>query len=142
MTPQRKLKLLLLQQFLAVAILVLAIMLAAALPNYGPIAALLLLIAASRFAKYIDKPLKNTDVRLTRSQKHIYFGAAVFYFFALVGGVVWFSMMGSVPLGDILWLSLTHSRAPSWVLPVLVVPVLLVILFAQADSIYGSKSQV
>ena len=134
--------LLLLQQFLAVGILVLAIVIGATSQTYGPIAALLLLIAATRLAKYVDKPLKDTPVRLTPSQKHIYFGAALFYFFALVGGVFWFSMTDSSPVGSVLWLSLTHSRAPIWVLPVLVVPVLLTILYAQADFIYGSKSRV
>jgi hypothetical protein len=128
MTPQRKLKLLLIQQFLTVSLFVLAIALVILFSDYGTFAALALVIGSNRLAKRIDNPLKHTDVRLTPSQKHIYFGAAVAYFLAVSGWLLRFAI--------------THSRPPVWALFGLVMLVVLVMFYAHADSIYGSKSQV
>src|SRR5437762_722271 len=100
MTPQRKLKLLLIQQFVAVSVVVLAIALMNVFHDYGTAAALVLLIGSSRLAKRMDNPLKHTDVRLSSSQKHIYFGAGVAYFLAVSGWLVGFAI--------------THSRPPVW----------------------------
>ncbi|PYJ26188.1 MAG: hypothetical protein DMF24_03465 [Verrucomicrobia bacterium] len=128
MTPERKLRLLLIHQFVTVGVAVLAIVLVNLFYNYGGAAAVVLLITTGRLAKRIDNPLKDTDVRLTPSQKHIYFGTGLGYFVVISGWLVWFAV--------------THSTPAVWALVGLVMPVLLVILYAHADSIYGSKSRV
>jgi hypothetical protein len=128
MTPQRKLKLLLIHQFVAVGVVVLAIVLVSLFHDYGAAGAVVLLITTGRLTKRIRNPLKDTDVRLTYPPKHIYFSAGLAYFLVINSWLVWFAV--------------THSTPAVWAVVGLVMPVLLVILYAHADSIYGSKSRV
>ena len=89
MTPHGKLKLLLIRQFALPSSSCLFSRLPAASPSrYGALIAILLLIAARRLSRGVERTLRETDVRLTLPQKHIYFGAGLVYFFGAVGLIV------------------------------------------------------
>jgi hypothetical protein len=128
MTPQGKLKLLLIRQFAYAVLLVLVFTIAIGFPDYGVLIAILLLIAARRLSRGVERTLRETDVRLTLPQKHIYFGAGLVYFFAAVVLMLWYAV--------------GHSSPPVWSLAGLVLVVLLVMLYAGADVVYRSKSRV
>ena len=129
MTQEVKLKLLLIRQFAYALLLVLAFAIAIGFPNYGVLIAILLLIAASRLSRGVERTLRETDVRLTLSQKHVYFGAGLVYFFAAVGLIL------SYLIG--------HSSPPVWSLAALAwLVVLLALVYAGADVVYRSKSRV
>lgn len=59
--------------------------------DYGVMAAIVLLLAARRLAKYVDKPLRETGARLSQPQKHIYFGADLIYFGITIGALLWYT---------------------------------------------------
>ena len=128
MTPQGKLKLLLVRQFAYAVLTVLVFAVAMGFPDYGALIAIVLLIAARRLSRGVERTLRETDARLTLSQKHIYFGAGLVYFFAAVALILWYAV--------------GHSSPPVWSLASLVLVVLLVLLYAGADLVYGSKSRV
>lgn len=96
--------------------------------NYGVVAAIVLVMTARRLAKYVDKPLRETDARLSRSQKHIYFGADLIYF--------------GITIGALFWYVAKHSKPSAWSFVAILLPILLVALYARADLIYGPKSRV
>ena len=128
MTQEAKLKLLLIRQFAYALLLVLVFAIAIGFPNYGVLIAILLLIAASRLSRGVERTLRETDVRLTLSQKHVYFGAGLVYFFAAVGLILWYAI--------------GHSFPPVWSLAALALVVLLALVYAGADVVYRSKSRV
>ena len=121
-------RLLLVRQFVCIAVVAIAFALVLIFHDYGGVGAILLLIVATRLSKGVEKTLRETDVRLTRPQKHIYFGAGLVYFVAIVGAVLWYA--------------LRHSSPPVWSLTSLALVVLLVLLYAGAELVYGSKSRV
>ena len=128
MTPQDKLKLLLVRQFGYVVVIVTVIAVPVIFPNVGIFVAIALLIAVGRLGRSVERTLRETDVRLTRTQKHIYFAAGLVYFFAVVAVILWYVVH--------------HSSPPVWSLTGLVLVVLLALLYAGADIVYRVKSQV
>lgn len=128
MTPQGKLKLLLVRQFVYVVVILTAVALPVVWPDVGIFAAIALLIAVGRLGRPVERTLRETDVRLTRTQKHIYFGMGLVYFFAAVGVILSYAVH--------------HSIRPVWSLTGLVLLVLLVFLYAGADLVYRAKSRV
>ena len=128
MTPQAKLKLLLIRQFAYAVLLVLVFAISMGFPSYGTLVAILLLVAARRLSRGVERTLRETDVRLTLPQKHIYFGAGLAYFFAAVGLILWYAV--------------GHSSPPVWSLAGLALLVLLALAYAGADVVYRSKSRV
>lgn len=128
MTPQGKLKLLLVRQFVYVVVVLTAVALPVVWPDVGIFAAIALLIAVGRFGRPVERTLRETEVRLTRTQKHIYFGTGLVYFFAVVSIILCYAVH--------------HSTRPVWSLTGLVLVILLVFLYAGADLVYRAKSRV
>jgi hypothetical protein len=127
-TPQGKLKLLLVRQFVYVVVVLTAVALPVVWPDVGIFAAIALLIAVGRFGRPVERTLRETEVRLTRTQKHIYFGTGLVYFFAVVSIILCYAVH--------------HSTRPVWSLTGLVLVILLVFLYAGADLVYRAKSRV
>jgi hypothetical protein len=127
-TPQGKLKLLLVRQFVYVVVVLTAVALSVVWPDVGIFAAIALLIAVGRFGRPVERTLRETEVRLTRTQKHIYFGTGLVYFFAVVSIILCYAVH--------------HSTRPVWSLTGLVLVILLVFLYAGADLVYRAKSRV
>jgi hypothetical protein len=128
MTPQGKLKLLLVRQFVYVVVILTAVALPVVWPDVGIFAAIALLIAVGRLGRPVERTLRETDVRLTRTQKHIYFGTGLVYFLAVVSVILSYAVH--------------HSTRPVWSLTGLVLLVLLVFLYGGADLVYRAKSRV
>jgi hypothetical protein len=127
-TPQGKLKLLLVRQFVYVVVVLTAVALPVVWPDVGIFAAIALLIAVGRFGRPVERTLRETEVRLTRTQKHIYFGTGLVYFFAVVSIILCYAVH--------------HSTRPVWSLTGLVLVILLVFVYAGADLVYRAKSRV
>ena len=96
--------------------------------NVGTFVAIALLIAVNRLGRPVERTLRETNVRLTHTQKHIYFGAGLVYFFGVVAVILWYAVRRSSP--------------PIWSLTGLVLVVLLVLLYAGADVVYRAKCRV
>jgi hypothetical protein len=128
MTPQDKLKVLLVRQFVYAVVIITVVAIAVVFPDVAAFVAIALLIAVGRLGRPVERTLRETDVRLTRKQKHIYFGAGLVYFFAVVGVILWYAVR--------------HSSPPVWSLAGLVLMLLVVFLYAGADVVYRAKSRV
>ena len=128
MTPQDKLRLLLVRQFVYAAVILTVVAVPVVFSNIGTFIAIDLLIAVGRLSRPVEQTLRETDVRLTRTQKHIYFATGLVYFFAVVSVIIWYAVH--------------HSTQPVWLLAGLVLAVLLVFVYAGADVVYRAKSRV
>jgi len=128
MTPQGKLKLLLVRQFVYAVVIITVVAIPVVFPDIGIFIAIALLIAVGKLGRPVERTLRETDVRLTRKQKHIYFAAGVVYFFAVVALILWYA--------------LRHSSPPVWSLSGSVLVLLVVLLYAGADVVYRARSRV
>src|ERR1700757_3365147 len=97
MTPQGKLKLLLVRQFVYVVLILTVVAVPFVFSHVGTFVAIALLIAVGRLSRPVERTLSETDVRLTRTQKHIYFGAGLVYFLAVVSVILWYATRHSSP---------------------------------------------
>jgi len=87
-----------------------------------------LMLGLQRLTKAKEKALKEANVRLTRSHKHIYFAAGVIYFLLVVA--------------VLLLVCIVDPSARSWTMAGFFTAVLLVLLYASAQYIYGPNSSV
>jgi|ERR1700736_4802144 len=129
MTSSEKLRFLLIRQFVyfGATIGMLALMLMRNQLTF--LFALLLSIGLIRFVMpRWEKNLRESEVRLTTGQKHIYFGVGMIYFFAVFGALL-------------AW-ALRHSSPPAWAAASLGFMILFISLYAAIDITYGRNAKV
>ncbi len=129
MTSSEKLRFLLIRQFVYFGgtIGMLALMLMRS--QLAFMFALLLGIGLIRFVMpRWEKKLRESEVRLTPQQKHVYFGVGMSYF--------------CVVFGALLFWAIRHSSPAAWCVSSLGFVILLVCLYAAVDLTYGRNAKV
>jgi membrane protein CcdC involved in cytochrome C biogenesis len=122
MTPKRKLRLLLIRD----AICFVAFTAYFYVPgDYGLIVTILVFAITMRV---IGKSLKSSATKFEAPQKKIYFASTAFF------TLVWLGLLLS-------WI-IRHSSPPAWAMGSLGIIVLLTLLYASYDSIYGRNAKV
>jgi len=94
----------------------------------GGMIGVFLLLGVQKLTRKKEKALKEANVRLTQFHKHIYFGAWLMYFFMVAAVLLLFCIL--------------ESSARTWTIAGFVFAVLLVLVYAGAQSIYGPNSKV
>ena len=122
MTSAQKLRLLLIRDFLYFAVIAAFFF----LPH--PIGIILFIAMIFLFSKRTEKALRESDAKLESSQKRVYFVATCFCFLVLLGLLL-------------LWI-LQRSTAPAWAMGSLGIIVLLVLLYASYDAVYGRSAKI
>ena len=128
MNTSEKLRFLLIRQFVYSAILT-AMVAASFAGILGSLLACGIGIAfMRRLMPRWEKKLRETDVRLSRSQKHVYFGVGMIYF--------------CVVFGALLVAAIRHSSPQAWCVAGLAFVVMFTLLYAAIDGIYGPNTKV
>ena len=122
MTSARKLRLVLLRDSICFVALTAYFFV---LGDYGLLVAILVSAAAMRV---VGKQLKGNDTKLEAPHRKIYFAVTCFF------TVTWLGLLLS-------WI-IRHSSPPAWAMGSLGIIVLLTLLYASYDNIYGRNAKV
>ncbi len=122
MSPQPKLRLLMLRDAMYFVVLLSWFF----LPE--PYGMLLFIAVAFTVGKRIEKAIKANPARLESAEKRTYFLFTLLYFLVLLGLLL-------------SWI-IRHSSPPAWAMGSLGIVVLLTLLYASYDSIYGHNAKV
>jgi hypothetical protein len=94
----------------------------------SPFGILVFVVAVFAVMKRLEKTIRADETRLDLPERRIYFGFTLAYFLVL--------------LGLLLWWIIRHSSPPAWAMGSLGIVVLLVLLYASYDAVYGRNPKV